>query len=518
MNSFKELQDVDNEMPFFDDYFENMDLNEDIRKIYEIIDDDELQDEFEINLKLSKLRNENHKRYYEIDINKIKNLPSDFEYYSAEIVRLYECIIPNELLNDNINSAVNNKKILDVIYRKILKLNDVVSKILKELTIVNDKNQSKFNKEYLNNLDIDYNIKKQIINKYNDLILYDSTIETDCYEDLKHQIVRSNYINEILQMLNIQNENKLKLKNREKLVELNNKIDLKILKYKEKIYYLDDLIIENSKYTRELEKFKDFYNDLISYDDEDYIDSKRVYEILCDDSKFKILYNNLEDLLIKEREDNRKEEMFIYNKFGIKNIKTSLDYITTNYMDQLDDDFKAVIEQLYVSINSNNYNLQQIEKSLGIIVKSIWENTITNVYSYNPDEDYCFICSNNQFIDEKYQTIMISNKELERANDYSDYQIGFICGYNDNILYITENNDIMTVDHNDLSNLKTPAQIEQEFINFKVCNRIALNGFITKIQAVYYIDDGNIDIYLKAVELANQYNLPLIELKKLSDN
>ena len=117
-------------------------------------------------------------------------------------------------------------------------------------------------------------------------------------------------------------------------------------------------------------------------------------------------------------------------------------------------------------------------------------------------------------MDERYQTILITDKTLDRVEDYSDYQIGFICNYNNNILYVTENNDIMTVNHNDMSNLKTPKQIEQEFINFKVCNRIALNGFLTKIEAVYYINDKNSNNKIKAIGLANMYNLPLIELKK----
>ena len=149
-----------------------------------------------------------------------------------------------------------------------------------------------------------------------------------------------------------------------------------------------------------------------------------------------------------------------------------------------------------------------------LVVRNIWNDTITYVYSFDPNKDYYFICSNNQFIDEKYQTILISNKELNRVDDYEDYQIGFICGYNDNIMYITENDDIMTVNSDDMSNLKTPLQIEQEFMNFKVCNRIALDGYKTKIQAVYYINDGNIEKYVKAIELANIYKLPLIQLKK----
>ena len=103
---------------------------------------------------------------------------------------------------------------------------------------------------------------------------------------------------------------------------------------------------------------------------------------------------------------------------------------------------------------------------------------------------------------------------LEQVQDYSDYQIGFVCNFNDNILYITENEDIMSIYYNDMSNLKTPKQVEQEFLNFKVCNRIALNGYITKINAVYFINDGDTVKYKKAVTLSNQYKLPLIVLKK----
>ena len=55
---------------------------------------------------------------------------------------------------------------------------------------------------------------------------------------------------------------------------------------------------------------------------------------------------------------------------------------------------------------------------------------------------------------------------------------------------------------------------KQEFVNFKIRNRIALNGYITRISAVYFINDGDYIKYRKAVELANQYKLPLLILKK----
>ena len=99
-------------------------------------------------------------------------------------------------------------------------------------------------------------------------------------------------------------------------------------------------------------------------------------------------------------------------------------------------------------------------------------------------------------------------------DDYLDYQIGFICNYKNNILYITENDDIMSVKHDDLSKLKTPKQIEQEYINFNIVNKIALDGYMTNFIAVYYIDDNNEVVYNKALELSKENNLPLIKLKK----
>lgn len=498
----------------FDDYFEKMDLNEDIKKIYEIINDDELQDEFERQKRLTKLRNDNHKRYHIININKFKNLPDYLQDVIEDILRLYTCIVPEDLLNDNLINAQNNKKILDNIYRRITRLDRMVKTALKELNLENDKRQSKFNIPYFKALDISNELKKELFEKYNKLVLYNSVIVTDPYEDLKRQIVRDKYINDILKMLNLYEEEKLNLAKKDKLKEINKKIDMEIIKHQNIIHYIEDLMPQDSKHIEEFNNFKEFFNKIIAYDDTNYNNAKQTYEILSDDSRFKIMISNFEELFIEEIESRKLEEKFVFEKFGIKNIRTSLNYIATNYMDNLDIESKKIIEDIFNRLDSNNIDLNDIKNRLEVIVKNIWKNTITSVYSYNPNQDFYFICSNNQFIDEKYQTILITKRELDRVDDYSDYQIGFICGYNDNILYITENDDIMTVDYDDMSSLKTPIQLEQEFINFKVCNRIALNGFRTNIEAVYYINNGNKENYRKAVELANTYKLPLIELKK----
>jgi len=515
MENVKTSEALDSTNTFFEYSFDTLDLNKDLEKLYEIIDDDELQDEFEQQVRLTKLRDENHKRYHDINMLKYNDLPNELEEIREDIINLYNNINSNEILSDNLSDSNNTKILLDNIYRRIDRLDRMVKSNLKDITKSNDEKQSKFSIVYFKNLDINEELKRDLIEKYNSLVLYNSFITEDIYEDLRRQIRRQEYISEILGLLNIEEENKINLHKKDKLVELNKKIDIEISKYKEQIQYLEDIMPENSKYIKEFEDFKNFCNKLIAYDDTSYDNTKQTYEILSDELRFKVYISNFEELFIQEMMNKQKEEEFIYEKVGIKNLKTSLNYITSNYMDKLDEESKNIIGYIFNKLNSEEYDLDELNKALRLIVRGIWKETITDVYKFNPNEDYYLICSNNQFIDEKYQTILITKKEINRIEDYVDYQIGFICGYNDNIMYITENDDIMSVtDSEDMSNLKTPLQIEQEFINFKVCNRIALNGFKTKIEAVYYINDGNIEKYKKAIELANIYKLPLIELKK----
>ena len=514
MENVKKIEALDNTNTFFEYSFETLDLNKDIEKLYEIIKDEELHSEFDREVKLTNLRNNNHKRYHNIDILKYKNLPQDFNDVVEDIMNLYGYLDSKIILEEDKFNSDNTRILLDNIYRRIDRIDRMVKSYLKEITKKNDERQSKFSINYFKHLEIDNKLQKEIIEKYNNLVLYNSVITEDNYEDLKRQIKREEYIDEISNLLNLEEERKISFQKKDKLKILNKKIDIEIKKYKEQIQYLEDIIPQNSKYLEEFENFKDFCNKLIAYDDTSYENTKQTFEILSDELKFKTYISNFEELFVQEIIDRQKEEKFIYEKVGIKNLKNSLNYITANYIEKLDDEQKSIIEYIFEKLNKENFDIEELNKCLGLITREIWKDSITNIYEFNPNNNYCFICSNNQFIDEKYQTILITKNMVNMVDDYHDYQIGFICSYNDNIMYITENDDIMSVDSDDMSNLKTPLQIEQEFINFKVCNRIALNGYKTKIEAVYYINDGNIDKYMKAVELANIYKIPLIQLKK----
>ena len=152
MESVKTNQTLDSTNTFFDYSFETLDLNKDMEKLYEIINDDETLDEFEQKIRLSKLRNKNYERYYSLDISNFEDLPNDFEDIIKDIMDLYGYIDSSKILNGNASESKNIKQLLDNIYRRKDRLDRMVNSYLKEITKNNNEKQSKFSLIYFNNL------------------------------------------------------------------------------------------------------------------------------------------------------------------------------------------------------------------------------------------------------------------------------------------------------------------------------------------------------------------------------
>ena len=95
----------------------NIELNSDLKRAY-IVKGNTASIQYDEQVKLEKLRNENHKRYHKINIIKISNLPNEFTELKEDIFDLYNCIDSSSLLINNMIDALNNKKILDNIYKK----------------------------------------------------------------------------------------------------------------------------------------------------------------------------------------------------------------------------------------------------------------------------------------------------------------------------------------------------------------------------------------------------------------
>ena len=493
----------------FDKYFDNMNLNEELKDFYRFMDDKVLYNEYTENVELTNLRNENYNRFSDLDVSKIKNLPNLYDSLVNEINKLYNILQSQDLFYNDIDEANDNKKIIDLFIKYFEQLEEVIKLDLYELEKTNNERQNNIIKIDYNKLD--NKITERVFDLYNEIVYLNFESENNIFDNYKIQLERKKYIDELYKLL-------YKEKNTElpqlALKKLNTKINQEKNNLYNKLLYLEDLMLEKSKYEKEFIEFKNYITKLFAYDDTNYKDLCNIYETLFINTDIKEQIDYFESSFIDEQESLKREEKFIYEKFGIKNIRSSLDYIFANYIDSITEEEKKLVNELYNEINNNNYDINEMYNKLSYFVNNIWKRSITNIKSYKKEEPFNFICTNNEFIDEKHEAILITDKMLNKVNSYSDYQIGFICEFNENILYITENENIMSVEHDDMSKLKTPKQIEQEFLNFKVCNRIALNGYITRIVAVYFIYDGDIMKYGKANQLAKQYNLPLIELKK----
>ena len=493
------------------DNIDNIDLDQDIDKLYELMNDASLNKKHEDIKKLNKLRNENHKKYYEINLVQLNNLPDEYKELVNDIKNLYLKIVPKNILSESETEAQQTKTILTKISNKINRVEKMITTNLKELEKSNDEKQSEFSITNFKNLDIDEKNKKKVLNMYNELILYNATVEKDIYHKFKRELVRKKYIDEILKLISIGTDELLNEEKKYVTDEMNAELSNAIDKANDKIQYLSDLMMEDSEYEDSFNDFVDFYNKITSYDNTNYENVKQTLEILKDEDKFDVYANEFENNFIDEREKNQNEEKFIYQKIGIKNIRMSLDYISSNYMDLLDKPRKLVIEDSYQRLDEKEVDIEILDKNLNNIVKYIWENTITNI---DKKDNFYYLCTNSLFKEPKMESILLSKNILNRMDNFLDYQIGFICKYNSNILYITENSDIMSVKHDDLSRLKTPKQIEQEYINFNTINKIALDGFMTTFVGVYFIDDGDKIKLKKAQELSKENKLPLIILKK----
>lgn len=490
------------EETFFIDFIEDENVSDELRNFYKLI----YEEPSDLNL----LIKDNKERYSCINLSDIEDLPEDFYNIVKEIKKIYQFILPETLDVENLEQAKENKKIIDILINHINKLKEMIKEETEELFENNKKRQVKIKE--INYSNIDKKTLLEILDRYNSLLYCMYSKDSNVFVEYKKQLKIKKEINKIYRLINLEID--YEKNTNDKLEDLKEKTSLELKKLYDKILYLEDLMIEGSKHLKKFLNFKKLFSKITAYDDNNYTEVSKVYNFIKDNNILLNMFNELELILINEREYKNKEQNFIFEKVGLKNIKISLDYISANYINKLNYSSKQIINELYNDLTSDACNVYESHKKLKRIVNYIWRTNITNVFSYEQGNDFCFICTNNQFIDEKYQAILITKQMLERVENYSDYQIGFICNFNDNILYVTENEDIMCAEDNDMSNLKTPKQIEQEFLNFKIRNRIALNGYITSISAVYFINDGDYMKYRKAVELANQYKLPLLVLKK----
>lgn len=478
-------------------YFESMNLDEDIKVLYESLGYKNKNEE------LNRLRNQNHSIYVSIINKPISKLPSEFNILTNSIINIIEQIDIAELLIEDNEKAIEHNKMLTSVQKDVEKLESMLKIALKNLVKTNDSNQSKLEMSRVTCAE-----KNIILDAYKEAILEYANVDLEnIYNEFFNQLNRRDKLRNVYKLILKYDEEYISSGVQKQIDEINSKLRKIVNKYKEKIIYLNDLIMENSKYQNKLIALTYYINEKLDYNEYNLLDIKELYKELSVHNELDEKISKLENLFVTERENVLKEEQFIKEKIGKRNINTTIKYIKSKYLNRLSIEEGKIINEI------NDDTFKSSEK-LSPIVNNIWKNEITSVYEYSLDNSYKFLVTNDIFKDEVIEAILISDKIISKVNDYSNYELGFICSYNDNILNITENDELLDNIYDDLSKLKTPLQLEEEFISFKVCNRIALNGYKTDIIGVYYIADGDDLKYLTAVSLANTYNLPLIQIIK----
>ena len=505
--------ELDNANSLFDrDYFEDMNLDEDMEKIYSLVKDEEEYNEYEKDMNLSRMRVENHKKYHRIKLELIEDLPNYFYLDVKNIKSIYSKINEKKLLTANYKESEKNKYRLLEIDKAYNELKFKVEKELDKLLKSNNADQKILDYSTFKNLTLDKDELKKILNYYDTLLVVTSNVFDNVFSEYKNEIVRRKIIDKIKKILDDEAE---KLKNSAKLRELallNEKIDVQLIALNNKLDYLDKLVKEDSEYLPDYDKFKTLCDTVVNYNKNSLEEARETYKMICLKDKIDIFIKRFETLFLQEVENDIKGknyEKFEQEKLKLRNI---IKDIEKYYYEFLDKEEARYIRILKLDITSKIVNIEEAKEKINNIITKIWHNYLTDVYLYNPNDDYRFICTNNQFIEPKDEAILITKKFINKLDSYENYQIGFIC--NDNILYITEKEDIMDADDEEKEYLKLPNEVESNFSSFSECNKIVLDGNNTIFTAVYFIDDGDSDKLNTAIEYANTYNIPLIRLKK----
>ena len=166
---------------------------------------EELKNEFEKSDKvLEKLRNENHRLYYSIDLDFLKNVDSRYRSIANAIIKMHEKLVPIKLLTDDMENAKKNKEILNKIEYNCNQLKKEVST---DLVNVVDYVDRVFDRLDISNINKNSPLGIYIINKYNALKMFSSNIDIEnINRGMKNQSKRLIYIKELHQLIDRYNK------------------------------------------------------------------------------------------------------------------------------------------------------------------------------------------------------------------------------------------------------------------------------------------------------------------------
>lgn len=328
---------------------------------------------------LQKLRNDNHKLYYNIDIEFLKNVDAKYKNEATNIINRYNSIDAKEILIQDKYESENTNKLL-------LKLDDDINKLKEKIksdlnTVIDyvDRLSSKID---ISNVTKETPLGILILNKYDAFIVYSADLDlSDVNNAMRRQSKRLMYIKELDYLINNYNNIKCKYNSENTNKLINNLYEIvgkylylltntefeytkeaikKILAYK--FDFIDKYLptykiilmkIWNSKLTNDYYFIcdLDLDKDNIYLMNESNISSYNTTGYICDIPKNFINYFNIDDINIIDyplpsnlsSEYEIKTNNFDKNKVNLKAMYTTMD----------DVNFKSILPIIYLNKNKN---------------------------------------------------------------------------------------------------------------------------------------------------------------------
>lgn len=381
-----------------------------------------------------------------------------------------------KFLKDNKNDI--NRLILSIVLKPIIEYlikckDDVITIGLVDLIVENL--SKKYNIKYIKPYE---SKEKEVLIKLTEVLdeqfIYESILNCDL-DKIKKNKIDEEQLNEIFDKLNLEYNIYLKRKG--------------------KVYYSDSLYdYQNINYEKEIEKLT-------------YLSSTKEEK------------NNAKKLRIKsiiECIDNMKKNVIVFN---------SEDKL------KMENCYQKIINLKDKELTLDDYELAlSIEDTLLPLVNKLWNSRLTNPYNFNEGTSFCLVVGKKT--DEKFvETRFITDIHLVKFSNILKSNYGFVYKIKNNIVY-TSSNDILitkTIEENDNtikfnnesididnqkdSRLITPDILLRSDVKNKCNGRMIL--YEPEIIGVYVIYDSEFNTdYKKAIELSENYELPLIKINK----
>ena len=307
--------------------------------------------EYNIDIELKKLRNDNHRLYYNIDIDFLRNVDVKYRDEALEIIDRYNNIDAKDILIQDRIKSDNTNKLLCTLEGDINKLKEKIKNDLNTVINYVDRLSSKID---ISNITRETPLGILILNKYDAFIVYSADLDlSDVNKAMKRQSKRLMYIKELDYLINNYNNIKCKYNNKNTNTFLNNLYEI-VGKY---LYLLTNTEFE---YTKEaIKKILAYKFDFI----DKYLPTYKIILVKIWNSKLTNDFYFICDL------DLNKDSIYLMNDFNVSLYESSgyicdipknfIRYFNMDAMDVINFPLPSNLAFKY-EIKTNNYDKSKV--------------------------------------------------------------------------------------------------------------------------------------------------------------